>query len=44
MTPISHDQQAASAESFRAELRAWLGAHLTDEFRENRKPATCRKS
>ena len=36
MTSFSQDQQAASAESFRAELRAWLAAHLTDEFREKR--------
>jgi alkylation response protein AidB-like acyl-CoA dehydrogenase len=36
MTSISQDQQAASAEFFRAELRAWLAAHLTDEFREKR--------
>jgi alkylation response protein AidB-like acyl-CoA dehydrogenase len=36
MTSISQDQQPVSAESFRAELRAWLAAHLTDEFREKR--------
>jgi alkylation response protein AidB-like acyl-CoA dehydrogenase len=36
MTAISHDQQTTQEESFRAELRAWLAAHITDEFREKR--------
>jgi alkylation response protein AidB-like acyl-CoA dehydrogenase len=29
-------EQAMSDESFRAELRTWLAAHITDEFRERR--------
>ncbi len=36
MTSTSDDQQGIRAESFRAELRAWLATHLTDEFREKR--------
>ncbi|HEX6777182.1 MAG TPA: acyl-CoA dehydrogenase [Ktedonobacterales bacterium] len=36
MTAISQEQQAAQEESFRAELRTWLAAHITDEFREKR--------
>ena len=36
MTSISQEQQAASDESFQAELRAWLAANVTDEFREKR--------
>ncbi len=36
MTSISQEQQATSDESFQAELRAWLAANVTDEFREKR--------
>jgi alkylation response protein AidB-like acyl-CoA dehydrogenase len=36
MTAVSHNQQTTSDESFRAELRAWLAANLTEAFRENR--------
>src|SRR5258708_15822293 len=36
MTSISQEQQAMSDESFQAELRAWLEANITDEFREKR--------
>ncbi|HEY7122558.1 MAG TPA: acyl-CoA dehydrogenase [Ktedonobacterales bacterium] len=36
MTAVSQDQQTRSDESFRAELRAWLEANLTDAFREKR--------
>jgi len=36
MTSIAQEQQAMSDESFRAELRAWLAANITDEFREKR--------
>ena len=36
MTTISQEQQATQDEAFRAELRAWLAAHITDEFREKR--------
>ncbi len=36
MTSISQEQQAMSDESFQAELRAWLAANITDEFREKR--------
>ena len=36
MTSISQEQQAMSDESFRAGLRAWLAANITDEFREKR--------
>lgn len=36
MTSISQEQRAMSDESFRAELRAWLAANITDEFREKR--------
>jgi len=36
MTSISQEQQAMSEESFQAELRAWLAANITDEFREKR--------
>src|SRR5690348_12634597 len=36
MTAISQEQQATQEESFRAELRAWLAAHITEEFREKR--------
>src|SRR5690242_5834800 len=36
MTLIAQDHQAAQDESFRAELRAWLQAHVTDAFREKR--------
>ncbi len=36
MTLMSEEQQLTSDEAFRAELRAWLAANVTDEFRENR--------
>src|SRR5690242_2373280 len=36
MTAIAQDQQTTQEESFRAELRAWLAANITDEFRETR--------
>ena len=37
MTAIPQEQQQAMHdEAFRAELRAWLTAHLTDVFREQR--------
>ena len=36
MTLTTQDHQAAQDESFRAELRAWLEAHVTDAFREKR--------
>src|SRR5258708_39817125 len=36
MTSISQEQQAMSDESFQAELRVWLAANITDEFREKR--------
>ncbi len=36
MTAISHNQQTTSDEAFRAELRTWLAANLTDAFRETR--------
>jgi len=36
MTTIPQEQQAMQDEAFRAELRAWLTAHVTDAFREQR--------
>ena len=36
MTTIPQEQQALQDEAFRAELRAWLTAHVTDAFREQR--------
>lgn len=36
MTAIPQEQQALQDEAFRAELRAWLTAHVTDAFREQR--------
>jgi alkylation response protein AidB-like acyl-CoA dehydrogenase len=36
MTTIPQEQQAMQDEVFRAELRAWLTEHVTDEFREQR--------
>src|SRR5260221_10822595 len=36
MTTIPEEQQALQDEAFRAELRAWLTAHVTDAFREQR--------
>ena len=36
MTSIPQEQQAMQDEAFRAELRAWLTAHITDAFREQR--------
>ncbi|MGO8947996.1 MAG: acyl-CoA dehydrogenase [Ktedonobacterales bacterium] len=36
MTAIPQEQQAMQDEAFRAELRAWLTAHITDAFREQR--------
>src|SRR5260221_9941227 len=36
MTTIPQEQQAMQDEAFRAKLRAWLTAHVTDAFREQR--------
>jgi alkylation response protein AidB-like acyl-CoA dehydrogenase len=36
MTTIPQEQQAMEDEAFRAELRAWLTANITDAFREQR--------
>ena len=36
MTTMPQEQQAMQDEAFRAELRAWLTAHITDAFREQR--------
>lgn len=36
MTLMSEEQRTSSDEAFRAELRAWLAANITDEFRETR--------
>src|SRR5258707_14178868 len=36
MTTIPQEQQAMQDEAFRAELRAWLAAYVTDAFREQR--------
>jgi alkylation response protein AidB-like acyl-CoA dehydrogenase len=36
MSAIPQEQQATQDEAFRAELRAWLTSHITDEFREQR--------
>jgi alkylation response protein AidB-like acyl-CoA dehydrogenase len=33
---LQEEEQAMSDESFRAQLRAWLAANITDEFREKR--------
>ncbi|HEX2914038.1 MAG TPA: acyl-CoA dehydrogenase [Chloroflexia bacterium] len=36
MTLMSEEEQATQNEAFRAELRAWLDANVSDEFREKR--------
>jgi len=36
MTVMSEERQATSDEAFRAELRAWFAANISEEFREKR--------